>query len=387
MPPKSIAVLGLTYPFRGGIAHYTTLLVRELRKAHQVEFLALTRQYPAFLFPGKTQYDDSQNPIVEAHTACIDSLNPWTWVKSAWRLKQASPDLVVIQWWHPFFGLAFGTIANVLASISKTQICFLCHNVLPHESTMFDRMLLTYAFWKTNHFIVHSEEDRRNLIKLKPKANIKRNVHPSYSVFGDFDTYHKHDARRKLGLEIDKKIVLFFGLIRKYKGLQYLIRAMSSVISAMDCTLLIAGEFYDEKSDYLELIEACGVGDHTIVVDQYISNEEVSTYFCSADVVILPYVDATQSGIVQIAFGLSKPVITTRVGGLPEVVDHGYTGLLVEKESPEALAEAIIRYYNENLEEAFSQEIVKRTMQFGWDQEIRNIEAFMAARGTQPSRL
>ncbi len=386
MSPKTIAVLGLTHPFRGGIAHYTTLFVRELRKAHHVLFFALTRQYPTLLFPGKTQYDDSQNPIVEDHIACIDSINPWTWIKTAWRLKKASPDLVVIQWWNPFFGLAFGTIANLLACISNIKICFLCHNVLPHESTVFDRILLTYAFWKADYFIVHSEEDQQNLTNLKPKAVIERNVHPSYSIFGDFDTYNKHEARQKLGLEIDKKIVLFFGLIRKYKGLQYLIRAMPEVIAAFDCTLLIAGEFYDEKSEYLDLIDACGVGDHTIVVDQYISNEDVSKYFCSADVVILPYIDATQSGIVQIAFGLYKPVITTRVGGLPEAVDHGYTGLLVEKESPSALTEAIIYYYTNNCEETFSQEIVKRAMQFGWDTEIRNIEAFMTDPETDSSR-
>lgn len=378
MSSKTIAVLGLTHPFRGGIAHYTTLLVRELRQAHHVVFLSLTRQYPAFLFPGKTQYDDSQNPIVEANTPSIDSINPWTWLKSAWVLKRTSPDLVVIQWWNPFFGFAFGTIANLLAYTSDIKVCFLCHNVMPHESTAFDRLLSAYAFWKTNYFIVHSEEDQHNLIKLKPHAVIKKNVHPSYSVFGDFDTYSKSEARQKLGLENDKKIVLFFGLIRQYKGLQYLIQAMPSVIEAFDCTLLIAGEFYDAKSDYTALIDECGVGEHTIVVDQYISNEDVSSYFCSADVVILPYVDATQSGIVQIAFGLHKPVITTRVGGLPEAVDHGATGLLVEKESPAELAEAIIHYYHENCEEAFSREIANRAMQFGWDTEIRNIEAFMA---------
>ncbi len=378
MSSKTIAVLGLTHPFRGGIAHYTTLLVRELRKTHQVIFLSLTRQYPALLFPGKTQYDDSQNPIVESNTPSIDSINPWTWIKSAWILKRASPDVVVIQWWNPFFGFAFGTVANLLAYISDIKVCFLCHNVLPHESTAFDRMLLTYAFWKTNYFIVHSEEDQQNLIRLKPNAMIKKNVHPSYAVFGDFESYSKHEARQKLGLENDKKIVLFFGLIRKYKGLQYLIQAMPDVIEAFDCRLLIAGEFYDAKSDYLDLIDACGIGEHTIVVDQYISNEDVAAYFCSADVVVLPYVDATQSGIVQIAFGLHKPVITTRVGGLPEAVDHGYTGLLVEKESPQELAAAIIHYYTENCEETFSREIVNRAMQFGWDTEIRNIEAFMA---------
>jgi len=231
-------------------------LVRALRKAYRVDFFALTRQYPELLFPGATQYDDSQNPIVEAHIACIDSINPWTWLKSAWRIKKAAPDLVVIQWWHPFFALSFGAIANLLAVISKTKVCFLCHNVLPHESTIFDRLLLTYAFWQTNHFIVHSEEDEKNLRQLKPKATIKRNIHPSYSIFGDFQSYSKEEARRKLGLDLEDRIVLFFGLVRKYKGLQYLIQAMPDVVAAMDCTLLIAGEFYDAKSDYLELIEA-----------------------------------------------------------------------------------------------------------------------------------
>jgi glycosyltransferase involved in cell wall biosynthesis len=379
MTHHTIAVLGLTYPFRGGIAHYSTILVRELRRTYrQVRFLALSRQYPALLFPGTTQYDDSKTPIVEDHDAIIDSINPLTWLRPAWRLKREAPDLVVIQWWHPFFGLAFGTIANLLTLISNIKICFLCHNVLPHESTLFDKLLLKYAFCRVTYFIVHSEEDRANLLALRPDAVVKHNVHPTYAVFGEFERYEKDEARRILNLPLQKNVILFFGLIRQYKGLQYLIRAMPEVLRQIDCTLLIAGEFYDAKEAYLALIAELGLEADIIVVDQYISNEQVSLYFCSSDVVILPYVEATQSGIVQIAYGLSIPVITTRVGGLPESVEDRKTGLLVEKESPDELAKAIIEYYTGGYEPTFRREIEKNATRFGWDAELRNLTSFLS---------
>jgi glycosyltransferase involved in cell wall biosynthesis len=378
MTPHTIAVLGLTYPFRGGIAHYSTILVRELRRTYRdVRFFALSRQYPAILFPGKTQYDDSQTPIVEGHVAIIDSINPLTWIRTAWRLKREAPDLVVIQWWNPFFGLAFGTIANLVTLISNIKICFLCHNVLPHESSRFDKLLLRYAFCRVTYFIVHSEEDRAHLLALRPDAVVQHNVHPTYAVFGDLKRYEKDEARRTLNLSIGQNVILFFGLIRQYKGLQYLIRAMPKVLRRINCTLLIAGEFYDSKETYLALIADLGLEANTIVVDQYISNEEVSLYFCSADVVILPYVDATQSGIVQIAYGLGVPVITTRVGGLPEAVEDGKTGLLVEKESPEELAKAIIDYYTGGHEAAFRRAIENNATQFGWDAELSNLASFL----------
>ena len=389
MTRHTIAVLGLTYPFRGGIAHYSTILVRELRRTYrEVRFFALSRQYPAILFPGKTQYDDSKTPIVEEHEAIIDSINPLTWIRTAWRLKREAPDLVVIQWWNPFFGLAFGTIANLVTLIANIKICFICHNVLPHETTLFDKLLLKYAFCRVTYFIVHSEEDRANLLALRPNAVVQHNVHPTYAVFGDFERYEKDEAKRKLHLSLQKNVILFFGLIRQYKGLQYLIRAMPEVLRRIDCTLLIAGEFYDPKEEYLSLIAELGLEADTIVVDQYIHNEEVSLYFCSSDVVILPYVDATQSGIVQIAYGLGVPVITTRVGGLPEAVEDGKTGLLVEKESSEELAKAIIDYYTGGYEPKFRRAIEKNATQFGWDTELSNLASFLSeTRKVEPGIL
>ena len=207
---------------------------------------------------------------------------------------------------------------------------------------------------------------------------MQHNVHPTYAVFGDFERYEKDEARRRLKHPLRNNVILFFGLIRQYKGLQYLIRAMPEVLQQIDCTLLIAGEFYDPKEEYLSLIAELDLEADTIVVDQYISNEEVSLYFCSADVVILPYVDATQSGIVQIAYGLGVPVITTRVGGLPEAVEDGKTGLLVEKESPEELAKAIIDYYTVGYEPQFRREIEQNATQFGWDAELSNLASFLS---------
>ena len=171
-----IAVLGLSSPFRGGIAHHSTLLVRALRKKHSVKFITLSRQYPELLFPGKTQYDHSARGLLEENHALIDSVNPASWVKVAFTLKREKVDLVVVQWWNPFFGLAFGTILNLLSLVSNTKICFLCHNVLPHENTLVDRILSKYAFLRSNYFIVHSDEDRRHLLSMKPSAVVRKKL-------------------------------------------------------------------------------------------------------------------------------------------------------------------------------------------------------------------
>jgi glycosyltransferase involved in cell wall biosynthesis len=374
--PK-IAVLGLSHPFRGGIAHHSTLLVRSLRKKYSVRFITLSRQYPELLFPGKTQYDDSAHGLKEENEPLIDSVNPLTWVKAAFALKRDGVDLVVVQWWNPFFGLAFGTIANLLNLIAKTKVCFLCHNVMPHESTLLDRILSRYAFFASCYFIVHSDEDRSNLLSLKPRALVRKSVHPTLSIFGEFASYSKSEARPRLGLAPDKKVLLFFGLIRAYKGLNYLIRAMDKVLKNLDCALLVVGEFYESKEEYLNLIKDLGLETHIIVRDEYVKNEDVSLYFGAADVVVLPYVTATQSGIVQIAFGLNKPVITTNVGGLPEAVEDGKTGFVVDAQSPDKLADAIVKFYQGNYEANFSEEIRKSGSAFSWDAEVSSIESFL----------
>jgi glycosyltransferase involved in cell wall biosynthesis len=374
---RKIAVLGLSYPFRGGIAHHSTLLVRELRKKHTVKFITLSRQYPERLFPGKSQYDISNRGLDEENYALIDSLNPATWLRVSFGLKREKFDLVIVQWWNPFFAPAFGTIVNALTLISDSKVCFLCHNVLPHESTLLDRLLSRYAFLRSKYFIVHSDEDRRHLLSMKPCAVVKKNVHPTYSIFGDFAAYEKEQARRELGIAPDKKTLLFFGLVRPYKGLKYLIQAMERVSKSIDCVLLVAGEFYESKQEYLGLIRELALEGHIIIRDEYVKNEAVSLYFSAADVVVLPYVTATQSGIVQIAFGLNKPVITTNVGGLPEAVEDGKTGFVVDPASPEQLAEAILKFYQGNYETEFSERIKEISHTFSWEAEVSSIESFL----------
>jgi glycosyltransferase involved in cell wall biosynthesis len=340
--------------------------------------MTLKRQYPELLFPGKTQYDHSERGLTEKNYSLIDSVNPASWVKAAFALKKEKVDLVVVQWWNPFFGLAFGTIVNLLTLFSKSKICFLCHNVIPHESTLLDRILSRYAFLRSKYFIVHSDEDRRHLLSMKPGAVVRKNVHPTFSIFGDFATYKKSQARAELQIALDKKTLLFFGLIRPYKGLKYLIQAMSRVVKSIDCVLLVVGEFYESKEEYLTLIKKLGLEKHIVIRDEYVKNEAVALYFSSADVVVLPYVKATQSGIVQIAFGLNKPVITTNVGGLPEAVEDGKTGFVVDPASPDKLAAAILKFYEGNYEAKFSERIKEGSHAFSWDAEVSSIESFLA---------
>jgi glycosyltransferase involved in cell wall biosynthesis len=375
--PGRLAVVGLSYPFRGGISHYSTLLVRNLRRRHEVDFITFSRQYPGFLFPGKTQYDESSNRIDEPNERLIDSLNPVSWLRTARRLNRLQPDLIVINWWHPFFALAYGTILQFLSRAMRSRVCFLCHNVVPHERHLLERILCWYAFRHVRHFIVHSEEDKKTLLALKPGVNVERNCHPIYSQFPEAATIDKAAARERLGLPRDRAVVLFFGLIRPYKGLGYLIEAMPQVLRRINCSLLVAGEFYDDKSKYTNLIERHGLQGRVRIEDKYINNEDVGLYFGAADVVVLPYIEASQSGIVPIAYGFNTPVISTRVGGLPEAVTDGKTGFLVEPGDARQLAEAIVRYYEGGHEQSFREEIKRHANKFDCDEEIRHIELFM----------
>ncbi|MGH8223399.1 MAG: glycosyltransferase [Woeseiaceae bacterium] len=374
---RHIAVIGVSHPYRGGIAHYSTLFVRTLRQKHRVSFINFTRQYPKLLFPGKTQLDDSSEPMLEPNERCVDSLNPVSWLRTAAMLNQRAPDLIVIQWWHPFFAPAFGTIVRRLNPALRSRVVFLCHNVLPHEASPMQKALTRFAFGDARYFIVHSEEDSRRLQALRPAAIIAKGHHPTYAELGTGKPHTKQEARRALGISEERKTLLFFGLIRPYKGLRHLIEAMRRVSAELDCQLVVAGEFYEDKRPYLELIEKLALGQKIHVVDRYIPNEDVALFFTAADVVVLPYVSATQSGIVQIAFGLERPVISTNVGGLPEAVDHGKTGLLVEPQDPERLAAAILEYFRLEMEPRFAAEIRRQKGRFDWSQALDHVDEFL----------
>src|SRR5262245_2729010 len=375
--PQGLAVVGVSFPFRGGIAHYSTLLVRNLRLRHRVKFITFRRQYPGLLFPGKTQYDESANPIREDNEAIIDSTNPLTWIQAARTLNRLRPELIVFNWWHPFVGMAYGSILQSLDPRLRRKACFLCHNVRPHETHLLEQLLCRYAFRHVQYFIVHSEEDKQKLMRLKPSAHALRNGHPVFRQFSEEHALPKAVARARLGLPPERRLILFFGLIRPYKGLGMLIEAMPRILGEVDCSLLVAGEFYDDKSKYTALIDRHDLRERVRLEDKYISNEEVAVYFAAADVVVLPYLEASQSGIVPIAYSFNTPVISTRVGGLPEAVIDGETGLLVDPGSPEQLANAVVRYYQRGYEQKFRDGIREHAGRFDCEEEIRNIEQFL----------
>lgn len=374
-----IVVVGPSYPFRGGIAHYTTLLCASLRSAHETWLVSLSRQYPSFLFPGRTQKDESDAKlIVQGAEPLIDSMGPITWFRTARRIRNYAPDVVIIQWWHPFFAPAFGTLAGLCRKFSK--VLFLCHNVLPHERGGPVKLLTRFALSKGDMFIVHSEEDKANLEALVPNARVRKARHPTYEIFSR-QTVARDAARAELGLRPDEKVILFFGLVREYKGLKYLIEAMPSVLPSMDATLLIAGEFYDDREKYVRLIKDLKIDERVRLRDGYIPNEKVATYFSASDLVVLPYVSATQSGIAQIAYGFERAVVTTNVGGLPETVKDGKTGYVVPPKDPEALALAIVRFFKEEKGEEFALNIEAFREEFSWDRMVEAVEELTSTDG------
>lgn len=367
-----ISLIGPTYPFRGGISHYTTLLYQHLRKRHDVQFLAFKRQYPTWLFPGKTDIDPSQVHIQEEGVErMLDSLNPISWFRVARKIIQASPDLLIIPWWVSFWTPQFTTIAVLVKWLSRAKILFLCHNVVEHESRWIDRALTHLVLSNGNFFLVHSAEDQGNLLAMFPDANIWRTFHPTYDVFNRGDN---HDQRIRKQHGIEGNVVLFFGFVREYKGLRYLIEALPEVLSQVDVTLLIVGEFWNDKKEYLDLIKKLDLENYIVIIDEYVPNEEVGLYFNAADLVVQPYTSATGSGIIQVAFGFYKPVVATLVGSLAEVVKDGKTGYLVSPESSSEIAKAIITFFQENRAEEFAENIKNDSYRFSWDHLIDVIE-------------
>ena len=368
-----IALIGVTYPFRGGISHYTTLLCRALREKHEVRFFALKRQYPKLLFPGKTQKDHSQDTLRVYHEACLDSINPLSWITTFKKIRRFRPDFILISWWHPYFAFSFGTLAHLAKRIARIPTCFLCHNVLPHERSRIDRLLLRYAFSSGNGFITHSRKDLDNLLKIRPRTQVRMNPHPTYEIFAAGNAPTGDQAKTKLGLT-GKKVLLFFGFVREYKGLKYLLDAMVLLKPAEDYHLLIAGEFYDDPSRYREGLDCSTNKKQLTLVDRYIPNEEIPLYFCAADLVVTPYLSGTQSGVIQIAYAFSKPVVATTVGGIPESVLDGQTGYLVPPADARAIAGAVRRYFECNENEKFKSRIMQERDKYSWDRMVGTIE-------------
>ncbi len=376
-----IVLVGTAYPLRGGIAHYIALLYKKLiAQGHRVEVLSFKRQYPSFLFPGLTQKDKGKELIPIDSVPLLDSINPLTWIKSFFWLKNIKPDIILFKYWMPFFAPCYATIASMARYLLRVQVLYICDNIVPHEKKPGDKLLSKIGLKFVDSFIVQSKTVLKDLLTFRPDAVYREIPHPVYEIFPP--PIPKKEARKKLKI-IEDNVILYFGYIRAYKGLRYLIQAMPIILKNISAKLLICGEFYEGQKETLNLIRKLNLKNAVIVYDNFIPNEEVNLYFSATDLVALPYVSATQSGIVQIAYYYNRPVVATNVGGLPEVIINGKTGYVVPPQDPEALADSIVKFYREKKEKAFAENIEMEKKKYSWDRMIRAIEELggMSAHG------
>jgi len=346
-PQQKIIIIGPAYPLRGGgIATFNERLANEfIDEGFDTTIYTFSYQYPSFLFPGKTQYSSEAAPDNIPIKIKINSVNPLNWIKVGKELKKINPDIIVVRYWLPFMGPCLGTILRIIKKNRHTHIVCIADNVLPHEKRPGDKMFTRYFVTPVDGFITMSEKvfaDLKQFVKNKP---VKLVPHPLYDNFGPIIS--KQAARKKLGISEEDKVILFFGFIRKYKGLDILLRAFERVIASRkieNLKLLIAGEFYEDEKNYDQLLNDVQIKNSLILHTHFISNSDVKYYLCAADAVVQPYRNATQSGVTPLAYHFEKPMIVTNVGSLPALVPDGKVGLVAEPE-PASIAAAVVRYF------------------------------------------
>ena len=370
---NSIVLIGPVYPYKGGIAHYTGLLCRALQKSYAVEMISYKMQYPKLMLRREQKDYSNDSFKIEDTKYLLNTANPFNWVKTAGQIQKMSAQTVIIEWWHPYFAPCYYVLAKLLR---KKRLIFICHNVFPHERFPLDQKLTRMVLKQGDGFVLHSQTEAKDLLSIKPDATYKVQVHPTYNAF-KLENMSKEHARELLGLRTEEKVLLFFGYVRPYKGLQYLIEALPQIDKRLqDVKLMIVGDFGEDQETYLNLIQTCGVKDTVLIKDGYTPDKEVEKYFAASDLVVLPYESATQSGIVQIAYGFTKPVIVTNVGGLPEVVTDNQTGYIVEPKDVNGLAEAIIHYFEAEKEQEFIENIHAEEQRFSWERMVEAIQTF-----------
>lgn len=357
-----IALLSAFYPYRGGIAQFGAMFYRALEQNHEVKAYTFKRQYPDFLFPGTSQTVTDQDNVDEIPAVRIlDSMQPFTYRKTAKAMLQFEPDLVISQYWMTFFGPSIGSVHKRIGK--KVKRIAILHNVIPHEKRFFDRPANRFFLKHNDAFVVMSDTVMNDLLSLKPDAKYLRIDHPVYSQFGD--RMERDKALEKLKLSKDKKYLLFFGFIRAYKGLDLLLETLASLDETYH--VIVAGETYGSFDKYEEVIKKHQLSERVHLFTEYISDEDVATYFSASDVCMLPYKNATQSGITAIAHHFNTPIIATDVGGLKETISHNETGLIVERPNEQLLKAAIQTYFKKDLKQTMSTNIRNRKAANNWE--------------------
>lgn len=361
-----IISLGPAYPYRGGPASFNDRLAQQFTaEGHDIEIFTFSLQYPKLLFPGKTQFTDGPEPGNIKITRLVNSINPFNWIATGFKIKKAKPDILLIRFWLPFMGPCFGTIARIAKWNRHTKVICIFDNVIPHEKRPGDKILTTYFTNSIDGAIVMSQTVLDDLNNFRKNIPVKLSPHPLFDNYGL--AVGRKEALAALRLDTDNLYLLFFGFIRAYKGLDLLIEAFSDKrLRNRKLKLIIAGEFYEDDRVYKDLIKRNNLENDIIFFDHFIKDEEVPLFFSAADLVVQPYKTATQSGVTQIAFYFDKPMLVTDVGGLKEIVQDGKCGYVVKPE-PQFITEAIIDYFENNRKLIFTEGVKLEKDKFSWD--------------------
>ena len=368
---RKIIIIGPAFAYRGGIANFNNSLAVEYKsQGADVKIYSFSLQYPSFLFPGKTQYEEGEGPKDIEIIPIVNSINPFNWFKVASRIKKENPDYVIIRYWLPFMAPCLGTIAKLIRK--TTKVFAITDNVIPHEKRIGDSFLTRYFVKSSDAFLTLSSsvlDDLKQFTDTKEKIFIP---HPIYDSFGDI--VEKSTAKEKLGLEVNGKYLLFFGFVRKYKGLDIMLEVMADKrIQDLGVKLIVAGEFYDNKEEYISQINSLNISDYVILRSDFIPEDQVKDYFCASDMITQTYRTATQSGVTQIAYHFERPMLVTNVGGLAEIVPHNKVGYVCDIDTKQ-IADYIVEFYTENKEKEFSDNTKEEKKRFTWKVLVEGID-------------
>ncbi|MCF8303184.1 MAG: glycosyltransferase [Bacteroidales bacterium] len=370
---KRVIIVGTAHPFRGGLAAFNERLAREYQNSgYSVKIITFSLQYPEFLFPGKTQYSSDPAPEDLEIEIKVNSLNPLTWIKVGHQIKREAPDLLLMKYWLPVMAPALGTIARIARRNKHTKVVTVVDNIIPHEKRPADVPLSNYFVKSVDGYVAMSRSVMNDLQKFDQKRKKEFCPHPLYDHYGEL--VPRDIAIQKLNLDPGYSYLLFFGFIRDYKGLDILLKAMGDQrIAGKPIKLLVAGEFYTDSKPYYDLIGKLGLEDKVIMANDFIPEGEVKYYFCASRLVVQPYKSATQSGVTQIAYHFNKPMVITNVGGLTEFVPHEKVGF-VQEPTPRAVADAVVRFFEEDRETEFIENIKQEKQNYSWQRMLEAIE-------------
>ena len=368
-----ITLLSTAYPYRGGIAVFTERLARAFQDAgDKVNISTFSLQYPSFLFPGKSQYSTSEKPKDLEIISEVNSVNPINWLRIGLKIKKQKPDILILKYWIPFMSPCLGTISRIVKSNKHTKVIVVVDNLIPHEKRIGDNLLNSYFVDSVDGFVTMSKSVYDDLDQFDKNKKKVLGVHPLYDNFGVSKT--KEEALDCLKLDKSCNYMLFFGIIRKYKGFDILLEAFADErLQNKNLKLIVAGEFYEDEKPYLDLIDKYNLSDSVILATNFIPDDEVVNYFCAVDIIVQPYRNATQSGVTQIAYHFEKPMLVTDVGGLKEIVPHNKVGYVCKPNSSSVI-DAILDFYNNDKEQQFIEGVIDEKNKYSWSKMTEKIK-------------